>query len=82
MKSKLFLTIALAVGLLTLTAALVLSQAAPPPAGAALSLAAGVSSSDVDETTGAGDDFMVSLPLDHQADPSVAYNPDDDQYLV
>ncbi|RLC73380.1 MAG: hypothetical protein DRJ03_26845 [Chloroflexi bacterium] len=38
--------------------------------------------SEVDPTTGAGPDFMVSLPLDHQADPSVAYNSNDDEYLV
>ncbi|MDY6874869.1 MAG: hypothetical protein SWK90_01510 [Chloroflexota bacterium] len=38
--------------------------------------------SAVDPVTGAGPDFMVSLPLDDQADSSVAYNSDDDEYLV
>lgn len=48
----------------------------------AVTAAVALSWSDLDPVTGAGPDFMVSLPLDHQADPSVAYNPDGDQYLV
>jgi hypothetical protein len=48
----------------------------------AVTAAVVLSWSDVDSTTGAGPNFMISLPLDHQTDPSVAYNPDDDQYLV
>ncbi len=48
----------------------------------AITAAVAFSWSVVDPETGAGPDFMVSLPLDDQADPSVAYNPDDDQYLV
>ncbi len=64
MYKKLIPPVALALGLLAITAAVALSW------------------SVVDPTTGAGPDFMVSLPLNDQADPSVAYNPDDDQYLV
>ena len=41
-----------------------------------------LSQSGVDPTTGAGPDSMIALPLDHQGDPSVAYDPDDDEYLV
>lgn len=36
----------------------------------------------VDRSTGAGPDFIMSLPLERQAGPAVVYNPDDDQYLV
>ena len=39
-------------------------------------------SQDVDPVTGAGDDFMISLPGDSDWEPSAAYNPHDDQYLV
>jgi len=84
MKTKLFLTTALAMGLLAFASVLVLSQSTQLADNHVLSppLAVTGASSDVDETTGAGPDFMVSLPLDHQADPSVAYNPDEDEYLV
>ena len=47
-----------------------------------VSTAVALSSSVIDPVTGAGPDFMVSLPQDNQREPSVAYNPDDDQYLV
>ncbi len=48
----------------------------------AVTAAVALSWSDVDPATGAGPDFMISLPLDDQAAPSVAYNSDDDEYLV
>ena len=48
----------------------------------AVTAAVALSWSAVDPTTGTGPDFMVSLPLNDQADPSVAYNSSDDQYLV
>ena len=48
----------------------------------AVTAAVALSWSAVDQTSGAGPDFMVSLPLNDQADPSVAYNSSDDEYLV
>lgn len=48
----------------------------------AVTAAVALAWSDVDPTTGTGPDFMASLPLDDQSEPAVAYNPDDDQYLV
>jgi len=48
----------------------------------ALTSAVVLSWSDVDSTSGFGPDFMVSLPLKDQTGPSVAYNLDDDEYLV
>ena len=41
-----------------------------------------LSQSGIDPKTGFGPDFLLSLPLDHQDDPSVVYNADDDEYLV
>ena len=41
-----------------------------------------LSGSGVDPATGFGPDFLISLPVDRQADPAVAYNLDDDEYLV
>ena len=48
----------------------------------AVTAAVALSWDPVDPDTGIGPDFMISLPLDHQADPAVAYNPDYDEYLV
>jgi len=41
-----------------------------------------LSQSGIDPKTGFGPDFLLSLPLDHQDEPSVVYNADDDEYLV
>ena len=41
-----------------------------------------LTSPSVDPLTGVGPDFMVSLPMDSHWEPAVAYNPDDDVYLV
>ncbi|MCP4538650.1 MAG: hypothetical protein GY832_16065 [Chloroflexi bacterium] len=48
----------------------------------AVTAAVALSWDPVDPSTGIGPDFMISLPLDHQADPAVVYNPDYDEYLV
>jgi hypothetical protein len=48
----------------------------------AITSAVALSWSDVDPTSGFGPDFMVSLPLDDQSAPAVAYNSTDQQFFV